>query len=54
MSFPMNVIRSFNHRLYTTRTTKQSLSAFDDKGGFYISPTESLRFGHCDIPLYKD
>jgi len=54
MSFPMTGIRSYKHCLFTIQQTKQSLSAFDDKGGYYISPTESLRFGHCDIPLYKD
>ena len=53
MDFSMNVIRSYNHGLVTTKSTRRSLSALDDKCGFYITPLESLRFGHCDIPLYK-
>lgn len=50
MSHNMRSIRSFDHKLYTIQTMKNSLSCLEDKGGYYISPIEPLRFGHYLIP----
>ena len=43
-------IRSKNHLLHTTHITKTALSAFDDKR-YLLNSTDSLAYGHVDIPI---
>ncbi|XP_069175223.1 uncharacterized protein [Procambarus clarkii] len=48
-NFVSRSIRNVNGQICTCKTTKRGLSAFDDKR-YLISPTESLAYGHPDIP----
>lgn len=43
---PMNLIRSFNHQLYSITVTKTSLSPYDDKRYVLESGIDTLPHGH--------
>ncbi|XP_069167094.1 uncharacterized protein [Procambarus clarkii] len=47
--FQSRSIRNVKGRMCTCFTTKRGLSAFDDKR-YVLSPTQSLAYGHPDIP----
>ncbi|XP_069160334.1 uncharacterized protein [Procambarus clarkii] len=47
--FQSRSIRNVKGRMCTCLTTKRGLSAFDDKR-YVLSPTQSLAYGHPDIP----
>ncbi|XP_069160116.1 uncharacterized protein [Procambarus clarkii] len=47
--FHSRSIRNVKGRMFTCLTTKRGLSAFDDKR-YVLSPTQSLAYGHPDIP----
>ena len=46
----MKGIKSFGHRMYTYKSNKTSLSAFDDKRYVLDDGIHTLAYGHKDIP----
>jgi hypothetical protein len=44
-----NGIRSFNHKLFSVRETKQSLSPFDDKRKILLDGVHTLPYGHYSL-----
>ena len=46
----MKVIKSNEHKIYTSCIDKTSLSAFDDKRYILSDGIHSLPYGHKDIP----
>jgi hypothetical protein len=45
----MNLIRSFNHQLFSVTQNKRSLSCYDDKRYILADGVSTLAYGHCDI-----
>ena len=46
-------IRSEKHQLFTIRSNKKCLSAFDDKR-YLLDATRSLPFGHCSLDVLNE
>ena len=46
----MSGIKSINHRMYTYRSNKTSLSVYDDKKYILEDGINTLAYGHKDIP----
>ena len=46
----MKKIRSKNHKIYTEKSDKISLSCYDDKRYIKDDAINTLSFGHKDIP----
>ena len=47
----MKVIKSYKHKMYTSRIDKTSLSAFDDKRYILQDGIHTLPYGREDIPI---
>ena len=46
----MKGIKPFNNKMYTQKTNKTSLSAFDDKRYIIADGINTSPYGHKDIP----
>ena len=46
----MNVLRSYNHTIYTETVNKVALSPFDDKRYILKDNINTLAWGHHKIP----
>ena len=51
LSHPMNMIRHENHRIYTTRINKISVSCPDTKRYISSDGIHTLAYGHYKLPL---
>ena len=47
----MNIIRAYNHVVYTETINKVALSPFDDKRYILEDKIKTLAWGHRDIPV---
>ena len=47
----MNVLRSYNHTIYTETVNKVALSPFDDKRYILKDNINTLAWGHHKIPV---
>ena len=47
---PMHFIRNENHKIYTTRVNKISLSALDTKRYISVNGIDTIAYGHYKIP----